>query len=318
MHLMPNSFIRVIHFIIFKSNSSILVTTLDRSTNAQVREESAKLLCAMIGSSEYLCKPYVPTILPVLCSRLADPDPNVASAVFATLGQLAKIGGVEMRERLDDLFPIILSTIQETSQRAMGKRQMALQTLGDLIQSTGYAIEPYLKYHDLLSILTDSLSSQSPWPVRREVLRVLGIIGALDPWRSLRDNKKGAKIAEPLDCEYSLELMKPEIYPALAVKALVNLLTDSTLSKISVANILDQLMWIFDKTPNSHTLLPQVMPKLLNLVQQNEEGRDDYLQKLNTLATLVRDAISPYLSQIFTVFYSLNLFLGIFILNISV
>ncbi len=47
----------------------------------------------MIGASERLIKPYVDPILKALLPKLHDPSPRVATAVLATLGELAYAAG---------------------------------------------------------------------------------------------------------------------------------------------------------------------------------------------------------------------------------
>ncbi len=49
-----------------------------------------------------------------------------------------------------------------------------------VVESTGFVVVPYLEYPQLLGMLLRMLSEGSPG-VRREVMKVLGIIGALDP-----------------------------------------------------------------------------------------------------------------------------------------
>ena len=61
--------------------------------------------------------------------------------------------------------------------------QTAVRALGLLIQNTGHVITPYLEHPDLISILLTILNrgGGAPWSLRNEVLRTLGILGAVDP-----------------------------------------------------------------------------------------------------------------------------------------
>jgi phosphatidylinositol kinase/protein kinase (PI-3 family) len=157
-----------------------LLTELQYSGDGSKREESAKLLGHLIAHSRRLMKPYVGPILRVLIPKLRG-DPNVATAALSTLGRLSTIGGDDMVEHLDQLMPIIIGTLQDKS--SMVKREVALRTLGELVESTGYVIEPYLRYRDLLPTVLAILKSGQLPVVRREVVKVLGIIGALDPFK---------------------------------------------------------------------------------------------------------------------------------------
>lgn len=46
---------------------------------------------------------------------------------------------------------------------------MALWTLGQLVESTGYVIEPYKKYPALLDVLLNFLKTEPSINIRREV-----------------------------------------------------------------------------------------------------------------------------------------------------
>ncbi|XP_042586293.1 serine/threonine-protein kinase mTOR-like isoform X1 [Cyprinus carpio] len=89
---------------------------------------------------------------PALILKLKDPNPNpgVVISVLATIGELA---------------------------------QVALWTLGQQVASTGYVVEPYRKYPSLLEVLLNFLKTEQNQGIRREAIRVLGQLGALDPYK---------------------------------------------------------------------------------------------------------------------------------------
>lgn len=68
-----------------------------------------------------------------------------------------------------------------------------------------YVIEPYFKYPNLLEILFSFLKTEQTTGIRREVIRVLGLLGALDPYkrkqhqRSSKRSKMGTPISKPMD-----------------------------------------------------------------------------------------------------------------------
>ena len=68
-----------------------------------------------------------------------------------------------------------------------------------------YVIEPYFKYPNLLEILFSFLKTEQTAGIRREVIRVLGLLGALDPYkrkqhqRSSKRSKMGTPISKPMD-----------------------------------------------------------------------------------------------------------------------
>ncbi|XP_004346781.2 TOR pathway phosphatidylinositol 3-kinase TorA [Capsaspora owczarzaki ATCC 30864] len=164
-----------------------LLTELEYSGVSRNKEESARLLSNLISNAPRLIKPYVEPILRTLLSKLRDLSPGVSTNILAALGELAQVGAQDMVHHVNDLLPLIIETLLDQS--SVAKREVALRTLGKLAASTGYVIEPYLRYPKLLRILLDLLKTEQVAPVRREVIKVLGILGALDPYRHRPDSR---------------------------------------------------------------------------------------------------------------------------------
>jgi phosphatidylinositol kinase/protein kinase (PI-3 family) len=100
--------------------------------------------------------------------------------VLMCLGELACVGGEEVDPHVPELMEIILTKLADPS---IAKRDAALHALGQVCSSTGFVIQPLVEYPQLLQIFGRILKSESNSSVRREVIKVLGIIGALDPYR---------------------------------------------------------------------------------------------------------------------------------------
>jgi hypothetical protein len=95
--------------------------------------------------------------------------------------------------------------------------KVALRTLGQIAENTGFVIEPFVRYPRLLDILltlvkvciricrrkrlqnthTYILQGESQQSLRLEVLRVLGILGALDPYKHRQVRRPNALAATP-------------------------------------------------------------------------------------------------------------------------
>lgn len=54
--------------------------------------------------------------------------------------------------------------------------------MGSICQSTGYIVDPYKDFPELLDILLKFLKTELSISMRSLTMRVLGIIGALDPY----------------------------------------------------------------------------------------------------------------------------------------
>ena len=104
------------------------------------------------------------------------------------LGELASVGGEDVLPHVPDLMEVIIARLSDP---AVVKRDAALHTLGQVCSSTGYVITPLVDYPQLLPVLSRILRTETTLSVRREVIKVLGILGALDPYRR--------KVSAPVD-----------------------------------------------------------------------------------------------------------------------
>ena len=79
------------------------------------------------------------------------------------------------------LMPIIIDALQDLS--APNKRDSALRALGQLASNSGYVITPYLDHPNLLDLLVNIIKTEQHGSLRRETIKLLGILGALDPYK---------------------------------------------------------------------------------------------------------------------------------------
>lgn len=120
-------------------------------------------------------------MLRVLLAKANDGNANVAANVLMCLGELAVVGGEEVMPHVPELMSIIIARLSDPS---IVKRDAALHTLGQLCGSTGYVITPLVDHPQLLPSLGRIVRADpSNNSVKREVVKVLGILGALDPFR---------------------------------------------------------------------------------------------------------------------------------------
>ena len=106
--------------------------------------------------------------------------PGVVAATLSTIGELALVGGPALQPYVTELLPLVIGALRGDGDAA-GTRDAAVACLGQLVASTGYVVRPYMDYPHLLGVLLRMLSGELPWTTRREVIRCMGIIGALDP-----------------------------------------------------------------------------------------------------------------------------------------
>ncbi|KAK7077632.1 hypothetical protein SK128_008818 [Halocaridina rubra] len=86
-----------------------------------------------------------------------------------------------MQKWLTELMPLLLEMLGDGT--SGWKRRVALWTLGQLVENTGYVVHPYTQHPTLLDVLLSFLKTEQQPAVRRETIRVLGLLGALDPYK---------------------------------------------------------------------------------------------------------------------------------------
>jgi FKBP12-rapamycin complex-associated protein len=148
--------------------------------NRRNREECTRLLTLLVSATQRLIKPYALPMLRVLLQKANDVNPTVAANVLMCLGELACVGGEDAMPHVPELMQVIISRLSDPS---LVKRDAALHTLGQVCSSTGYVIAPLVDHPQLLPLLGRILGTEVTQQVRREVVKVLGILGALDPYR---------------------------------------------------------------------------------------------------------------------------------------
>lgn len=151
------------------------------SDTGRSREEATRLLVVFLRAEplQRLVQPVLASLVEAL--PLKGVAPRLASAALEALGELARACRSSMKPWVKDIIPQIMETMQDQS--SASKQRISLRTLGQIAGSTGYVVSPYLDYPRLLPQATDVLPStkRAPWGLRREVIRTLGIVGALDP-----------------------------------------------------------------------------------------------------------------------------------------
>lgn len=196
-----------------------LLTELQYGSEQGAREDSARLLGALITTASALTRPYADSIFTVLWPRLADPAPAVATAAMSAVGALSLVAGDFMRQHVDRLLPLLLSALQSPGGGAASVRKdVCLRALAQLVQSTGCVVQPYLKHPALLPTVLALLKGgehggANRSPVHREALRLLGTLGALDPFRAKMSQAAAFARAEAQDVAATAAAAAPRAAP---------------------------------------------------------------------------------------------------------
>lgn len=158
-----------------------LLTEVEYSNTPRSKQQSAQLISHLVNSSSRLIKPYVDPMVTVLLPKASDPDESVASTALKAIGDLAAVGGEDMLKYIPELMAIVIKNLK--NQGSTAKRLASLKTLGQLASNAGYVIDPYLEHPELLPTLISIVRSEPTGPLRSETIRLIGILGALDPYK---------------------------------------------------------------------------------------------------------------------------------------
>ncbi|XP_064642053.1 serine/threonine-protein kinase mTOR-like isoform X1 [Lineus longissimus] len=300
-----------------------ILTELENSGMGRNKEQAAKMLGHLVSTAPRLIKPYMEPILKVLVPKLkeSEQNPSVTISVLAAIGEQAQVSGIEMKKWMDELLPIIIEMLQDSS--ALQKREVSLWTLGQLVESTGYVVVPYKKYPTLLEVLLNFLKTEQAPAVRRETMKVLGLLGALDPYKHKinlgvidKSSDAGAVLSmsetksnqDSSGGEYSTSEMLvnmstatlEEFYPAIAIAVLMRIIRDPSLSQHHTM-VVQAITFIFKSLGiKCVPYLQQVMPAYLNVIRTSDSTFREFLfQQLGVIIAIVKQHIRNYLDDIF-------------------
>ncbi|KAG7693019.1 hypothetical protein KL933_004170 [Ogataea haglerorum] len=287
-----------------------LLTTLEYGGhNSREKEDTALLLSVLISHTGDLTKPYFKPIMDVLLPATTGPGASVAAAAIAAIGELAVVVGDEMVQYIPQLMPIFIETFQDQSMSF--KRDAALKTLGQIAGSSGYVIQPLLDYPQLLGLLVNILKSETSLAVRRETVRLVGILGALDPYKHREVERHGQdsqtvaeQNAPPVDMELLMKGKSPsneDYFPTVVIKTLLRILKDASLSTHHPA-VIQAIMHIF-KTLGIKCVpfLDKVIPGFATVIHTCPPSLlETYFQQLADLIKIVKLHIRPHLPDIFS------------------
>ncbi|KAI1333519.1 FAT-domain-containing protein [Xylariaceae sp. FL0016] len=284
-----------------------MLTELEFSDVARNKEESAKLLSLLVQNAQGLIKPYVEPMISVLLPKASDPNPAVAATILKAIGELATVGGEDMLPYNDRLMPLIIDALQDQS--SIVKREAALHTLGQLASNSGYVIDPYLEYPQLLDLLQTIIRAEPQrGPLRQETIKLMGILGALDPYRHQQveervpDTKRRVESNRLTDISLMMTGLTPsskEYYPTVVINALLNILKDQSLIQHH-ANVIEAIMNIFRTLGlECVSFLDRIIPAFLSVIRGSPPNRlESYFNQLATLVSIVRQHIRPHLPSI--------------------
>lgn len=286
-----------------------LITNLEYGAHTtRIREESCILLGILISSTGDLTKPYTKQIMDALLPQALDSSSIVSASAIVTIGSLSEVSGDLIMPFIPQIMPILIDAFED--QKSLLKRNVSITTLGQISGSAGYVIQPLLDYPQLLGLLVNILKSQTSNNVRRDTVRLLGILGALDPYKHREVERKGhdadtvaRQNAPPVDMELLMKGKSPtndDYFPTVVIQTLIKILKDNSLTMHHLL-VTQAIMNIFqDLGLKCVPFLDQVIPAF-SIVMHNSplSMLNTYFQQICDLIDIVKLNIRPYLPQLF-------------------
>ncbi|PCH36202.1 atypical/PIKK/FRAP protein kinase [Wolfiporia cocos MD-104 SS10] len=283
-----------------------LLTELEYSTVMRSREECTRILTLLVGSTQRLIKPYAIPMLRMLLPKANDNNPTVAANILMCLGELTRVGGEEVMPHVPELMEVVISRLSDPS---LPKRDAALHTLGQVCSSTGYVITPLVDHPQLLHTLNRILRTEPKQAVRREVIKVLGILGALDPYRrKIKSEEEDASelpsslVTGASRASSSGSATSDDYYQTVAINALLDILRDQQAID-SHYKVIEAIMSIF-KTQGLKcvTFLPQIIPAFASSARTSASGsriQMIHLEQLAILVGIIKQHVRNFMPDIF-------------------
>ena len=284
-----------------------MLTELEFSDVPRNKEESAKLLSLLVQNAQMLIQPYVHPMMEVLLPKAADPAASVAATIIKAIGEICTVGGEEMLRYKDRLMPILVEALQD--QASMMKREAALRTIGQLSSNSGYVIDPYLDYPQLLDLLQNIIRGEPQHAMlRQETIKLMGILGALDPYRHQQVEERSPEVQRRVESTQTTDISlmmtgltpsNKEYYPTVVVNALLGILKDHSLVQYH-QDVISAIMSIF-RTLGLECVpfLDRIIPAFLQVIRSSSSSKAEaYFSQLATLVSIVRQHIRNYLPRL--------------------
>ncbi|KAF8519025.1 phosphatidylinositol 3-kinase [Hysterangium stoloniferum] len=283
-----------------------LLTELEYSTIPRSREEASRLLTLLTSATQRLIKPYALPMLRVLLPKATDANSIVAGQVLMCLGELSSVGGEEFAPHISQIMTVILATLADPA--AISKREAALVTLGQLCTNTSYVISPIVDYPQLMPLLGRVLKTESSPNVRRQAIRVLGILGAIDPYRrKTKSTSEDSALETPTRAVNAVPVShitassgSDDYYQTVAIDALLGIMKDQSLANQHHVAV-DSIMSIF-KTQGLKcvSFLPQIIPAFSTVTRSsNARLQEHHLEQIAILIGIIKQHVRNYVPQVF-------------------
>ena len=284
-----------------------LTSGIRKSNDPKVQEESTALIGLFILNAGKLVRPNIEPLVKCLLPEASNPNDLVASTAIHSLGQLSTVGGTILTPFVPSLMPTIIGAISDLSSTA--KRAAAIQTLAQLAGNCGYVIQPYLDYPQLLNILIGIVKTEHNTILKRETVKLIGTLGALDPYKhqQIMEASPEHRLRQESDAVSDIALImqglppsNEEYYPTVVMNTLMQfILKDVSLAQYHSA-VMEAIVRIFQSLGlKCVPFLGQIIPSFISVMHAAPHSRLDlYFNHLAVLASIVRQHVRAFVPKL--------------------
>lgn len=245
------------------TNSTNSSSNISISLNAvhSIQYSSARLLQAVLEWPAASVAPYVPALLRALMPRLKNQPVQLIECFLSSLSRLVAVQPDEFIPHMERLLTILTQLIADLG--SLRKRKAGLGAAVAVLRLIDRKVVPLELLVGLMNVSVDLLKTEMDPGVRREAVRLMGIIGAIDPY-TLNGGEQAGTADHLLNGSLVVQLSRgEEFFAGVVVDSLLKILKDPTLAAHHLAAT--QALGYLVKTlgVKSHIFLPSVMPALL-------------------------------------------------------
>ncbi|RNF02091.1 putative target of rapamycin (TOR) kinase 1 [Trypanosoma rangeli] len=279
------------------------LTEIQFFEHAKKQEQAFSLLGAIVESTPGFCKPYVPSLLNSCVKRLREPSQkdSVVTALLSCIGKLVRYAEGDDVRVAAEIRPIVVQHILDSSH--LPKKREVLRALGDIIRTTR-DVNIFEAHPELLSVLLQALHGgfKETWPVRNDVLQLMGVIGAVDPIRVkeiLRDSRVNESDTEAMP---AFGLGSEDSIAQTVVRSVLQILSLPSLTEeqsVGAVNVVVKVISLREES--SSVLVPyhaEILSSILKQAQMQVRKREEILISLTSFVSHIKGHIRPHLDEL--------------------
>lgn len=268
------------------------------------RYDSSKLLHRILLWDKSFVAPYAEALLENIIPKIEDGEISFAESMLNCVSRLVQIKPECINRKLDRVISTLSRLIQDQS--SIVRRKASLSTLCMILRKVDRKSIKKDTFVSLLLLCISIIKNELDHHVRHEAIRLIGVIGAIDPYMIKSIEASSAAIPTSSD-EFSTEnllLMNQntspeEFYAKIAVNSLLMILSDQTLSMHHMGCVQAIVSLFRTFGPKSNQFLHQVLPILYPIIQNcPSSSAEFYFQQLSVLVGVVGVHIGPHVSNI--------------------